>query len=711
MALLNQFSIKSRLIALLLLVSMGSLLASGILSWWRFRNVLEERIFAQLTGIRTARTNQIEDYMQNLRHEMEILSEDRTVIAAMVELNSAYQELQNQVIPTQWQKKISAYYANEFFPKLSQTIQGNQSVVNYTPVNPAAQYLQYQYIANNSFSTGEKQKLDQAKDGSDYSQFHGQYHPFFKNLINKFGYYDLLLIDFYTEEVIYSVDKDTDYATSLERGPYRRSNLATVVAKVQDNPTQGAVQVVDFKPYTPSYGAPNLFFAVPIYNGSHTVGILAASVAVAEINEILTGGENWQEDGLGKTGEVYLVGSDLLMRSISRPLVQDPKTYEADVRETGLSNRTVDLIKQLKTSILLQPVSNKAAQSAIAGVSGTSIVDDYRGTTVLGSHGGLKIEGLEWGIVAQIDRQEAFGPLYTLQAYLIILAAIIILLILWLSNLVGQHFVKPIYNLIDATNRIRAGKQDVQVKQDRRDEIGELEQAFNLMVQDMGSQTELVEQQKQENQALLLNVVPDTVIARIKQGEDNIADFVPQVTVLFARLSGLEELARHKSAAETAAIFNRLVNAFDESAEQYGMEKQHTVGAIYVAVCGLSRAYLDHTERAVSTALNMLAALEPINAEYSANLSLQIGIHSGSVMAGIIGIQKFAYKLWGETVNIAAKLSNEADLNNIVVTQPIQETLADQQTFVRNKTLEIEDREKLLTWLLSTSKDGERSNG
>ena len=568
----------------------------------------------------------------------------------------------------------------------------------------AAQYLQYHYLANNSLITGEKKKLTDARDGSDYSKFHGEYHPIFRDIIEKFGYYDLFLIDFNTEEIVYSVEKETDFATSLQRGPYRRSNLAAVVEAVKDNPGKGFVQVADFKPYAPSYGAPAAFFAAPIYNGPHIVGILAVQFPVDRLNQILTENQNWY--GLGETGEVYLVGEDFLMRSVSRFLIQDPEGYQANLRDAGLSDRTIDLIKHLNTSILLQPVKTKAAQLAIAGVSGTTIVDDYRGIPVLSSHGRLKIEGLEWGILAEIDRSEAFEPLYALQTSLIILAAIIVLLVIWLSNLIAQNFVKPIQTLIDAASQVREGKQDIEVKLDREDEFGELGQAFNSMLHKMGIQTELLERKDQENKALLLNFLPDVVVARVKQGEAEIADAIPQVTVLFARIVGLTELSRYKSAKEVAAILNQVIKTFDEQAKQYGVERQNTMGANYVAVCGLSRAYLDHVDRTINFALGILETLQPINDEHQVDLGLRIGIHSGAIMAGIIGTQKFSYHLWGETVNVAANLDNKVllGLNSIVVTQPIRESLADQHMFVPYQSVEIEDLGQLETWLLVTGK-------
>ncbi|MGK7896604.1 MAG: adenylate/guanylate cyclase domain-containing protein [Xenococcus sp. (in: cyanobacteria)] len=640
--------------------------------------------------------------MRNLRSQIEILSEDRMVIAAMVDLNSAYKELQSQIIPTEWLKKIEDFYAEEFFPRLAETTQGEQTLVNFSPTKQSAQYLQYHYIANNSLPTEEKKNLTDAEDGSDYSRFHREYHPIFRNITQKFGYNDLFLIDFDTEEIIYSVEKKTDFATGLQRGPYRRSNLATIVEKVKDNPGKGFVQVVDFKPYAASIGIPTAFFATPIYNGPHIVGILAIQFPVEQLNNILTGNQQW--DGLGETGEVYLVGSDFLMRSLSRFLIQDPQGYEANLRESGLSDNTIALIKELQTSVLLQPVRTKASNLAIAGVAGTTIVDDYRGVQVLSSHGGLKIEGLEWGIIAEINSSEAFNPLYALQTSLIILAAIILLLVIWLSNMAVQNFVKPIQTLIDATSKVGEGEAALGLNWDRKDEFGQLGNAFDNLTQQIVSKTKLLELKEQENKALLLNFVPDVVVARIRQGEVEIADSITQVTVLFASITGLTELSQNKSAREIAAILTQLFNAFDEQAEKYGVEMQHTLGGNCVAVCGLSRAYLDHVDRTVNFALRILASLQPINQQHQVDLGLRMGIHSGGITAAIIGTQNFSYRLWGETIEVAANLNNQTVLgtNSIVVTQEIYESLADQHLFVPYHSVEIENLGDFASWLLVT---------
>ena len=125
MALVNRFSIKSRLMVFLLLVSLGSLLATGILSWLQFRKAFKERTFEQLTSIRASKANGIESYLLSLGSHVEILSKNTMVVSAMVEFNSAYKKLQTQVIPREWSQKIENFYGQDFFPQLAKTTHTN----------------------------------------------------------------------------------------------------------------------------------------------------------------------------------------------------------------------------------------------------------------------------------------------------------------------------------------------------------------------------------------------------------------------------------------------------------------------------------------------------------------------------------------------------------------------------------------------------------
>ena len=703
MKFLNQLSLKSRLTALLLIVSLGSLLAAGILSWLRFKNGVQKQVFQQLTSLRAAKGNQVESYLEGVRNHTDILSQNRTVISAMIEFNLAYRELKKTIIPSEWLKEIEAHYTTELLAKLAEKkIQREQVFANYIPSTQAGQYLQYQYIANNPFPVGEKDKLLQAHDDSNYTQFHAKYHPFFQNFLQKLGYSDVLLIDFKTGEVVYSVKKATDFATNLEKGPYRRSNLARVVEAVRDDPGQGFVQVVDFQPYAPTAAALKAFFAAPIYNGPHIVGIIVIQLPIEPINQILTGNEDWERDGLGKTGEVYLVGSDLLMRSVSRFLIEDPKGYENSLRQSGLAANTIDLIQQLNTSVLLQPVNTPAAQSAIAGLSNTQMIKNYRGISVLSSSAPLRIEGLKWGILAEMERSEALQPVDGIQTALVILATIIILLITFLSGRVIQALIQPIQTLIEAARQVKQGQTDIEVKLESQDELAELGQAFNSMLDELRHQQATIEQNNLQNQALLATIFPDPVITRVKQGEKQISDSVQQATVLLARIFNFSQLSLVKSPQEITEIFHKIIEAFDRKAEEYSLEKQNTIGENYLAVCGLSKTYLDHPERTLKCAMDLLDVLQPINHEYQMNLGLGISIHSGPILAGVVGTQKLAYKIWGETIKIVTQLNTIAPLNRIVITQPTYERVQDQSLFIQYQTIEDDQNRQIPTWMLVT---------
>ncbi|MGK7928929.1 MAG: adenylate/guanylate cyclase domain-containing protein, partial [Spirulina sp.] len=352
----NRLTIKSKLSLMLLAASLGSILVISFLSWNRAKAYLTRTIFDQLTGVRVAKARQIESLFQTLYNHVETLAEDRMMVAAMVELNKGYRDLQQDYISAEWNDAIAQHYEAEFFPQLAKNLEGKPQWGNYIPRSQAAQYLQYHYIVENPNPVGEKDLLDRAEDGSEYSQYHEKYHALFRNLIKKFGYYDLFLVNHKTGEIVYSVYKETDYATNLDTGPYRHSNLARLVKEVRQNPERGKVQIVDFQPYRPSYMAPAAFIGAPIYNGPHLVGILAVQLPVDEINNVMTNGQEWEKAGMGTSGETYLVGSDLTMRSISRFLIEDLEGYKKALRGARLPDTLINTIEQLNTSILLQPV-------------------------------------------------------------------------------------------------------------------------------------------------------------------------------------------------------------------------------------------------------------------------------------------------------------------------------------------------------------------
>ena len=150
--------------------------------------------------------------------------------------------------------------------------------------------------------------LNETKDGSDYSKVHARYHPILRNFLEKFGYYDIFLIDAGTGDMIYSVFKEVDFATNLLNGLYSTTNFGKVVKDAVASKDQNFVKLIDFEPYDPSYHAPASFIASVVYDGDEKIGILVFQMPINKINQILTGNNKWREDGLGETGETFIVG-------------------------------------------------------------------------------------------------------------------------------------------------------------------------------------------------------------------------------------------------------------------------------------------------------------------------------------------------------------------------------------------------------------------
>jgi class 3 adenylate cyclase len=621
---------------------------------------------------------------------------------ALSEFTNAYRQLENVPLPADALPKINAYYQNEFLPKLAQTEQGSPVLNSFLPEAIASNYLQYYYIANNSNPIGKKHLLDKANDSSEYSRLHGRYHPIFRNIIEKFGYYDLFLID-PDGRIVYTVYKETDFASSLTIGAYNESNLARLFASVRRSKEKDYARIIDLESYAPSYGAPAAFIAAPIYNQDKFIGVLAIQVPVDEINNVMTGNRKWEADGLGKSGETYLVGPDYLMRSVSRFLIETPEEYLKTLVSLGVNSETINRIRQYKTSILAQAVKTTAVEESMMGKQDIKIIRDYRDVPVLSSYSLLQIEGLKWAILSEIDLAEAYAPIYDFERQLVISATLLMLLVILLAMMMASLFVKPINQLITSARKVAAGQLDAIAVLETEDEFGELAQSFNLMVSSLRDQTDLVEEKNRENEQLLLSIFPAAIAKRLKQGEKNIAESASNVTVLFSDLTGFSKLSDSLTAYEIVSILNDLVTSFDETADRFGMEKIKTIGDSYMAVCGLSVPYLDHDKRAIDFAIEMQAIVRRFSQERGFKLNISLGINSGDIVAGIVGRNKFIYDVWGDTINIASALKSACPEGAILVSREIYNRLCDLYEFAPLAT-KIEDGEVVLeAWHLKST--------
>jgi len=207
--------------------------------------------------------------------------------------------------------------------------------------------------------------------------------------------------------------------------------------------------------------------------------------------------------------------------------------------------------------------------------------------------------------------------------------------------------------------------------------------------------------QQEQTEKLLLNILPKPIALRLQKEQKLIADHFDEVSVLFADLVGFTEFSAHKSPTQLVEILNGIFCEFDRLSESRGLEKIKTIGDAYMVVGGLPTPREDHGEAIALLALEMQAALTQFNLKIGESFQLRIGIHSGSVVAGIIGISKFSYDLWGDTVNVASRMESNGSSGKIQVTAATYERLKDMFVFEERGMVEVKGKGQMLTyWLL-----------
>ncbi|MFE1744897.1 adenylate/guanylate cyclase domain-containing protein [Coleofasciculus sp. H7-2] len=211
---------------------------------------------------------------------------------------------------------------------------------------------------------------------------------------------------------------------------------------------------------------------------------------------------------------------------------------------------------------------------------------------------------------------------------------------------------------------------------------------------------EALRYQQEQSERLLLNVLPESIAKRLKLEQNTIADSFAEVTVLFADIVNFTELSAYKPPKELVNLLNKIFSAFDHLAEKHGLEKIKTIGDAYMVVGGLPIPREDHAEAIAQMALDMQQAIANLNDKTGESFSIRIGINTGSVVAGVIGIKKFIYDLWGDTVNTASRMESHGLPGHIQVTDSTYKLLQNRFLFKERGVIHIKGKGEMTTYLL-----------
>ncbi|MCC7250572.1 MAG: adenylate/guanylate cyclase domain-containing protein [Hyphomicrobium sp.] len=235
---------------------------------------------------------------------------------------------------------------------------------------------------------------------------------------------------------------------------------------------------------------------------------------------------------------------------------------------------------------------------------------------------------------------------------------------------------------------------------------------FGLIAASVYYAFRLAENAKAETDALLRNILPDTIVERLKaKPAEPVADTFHEASILFADISGFVPLARRLGAGETVSLLNTLVTMFDGLAERHGVEKIKTIGDAYMVASGIPDPQPDFALRLARMALSMQEAVRELRAETGYEIDMRMGLATGPVMAGVIGRQKFSYDIWGDAVNLAARLESASVPGRIHICPASREKLAGHFEVEPRGTIEIKGVGEQSTWFLLAPRNAAEGPG
>ena len=404
------------------------------------------------------------------------------------------------------------------------------------------------YIEDNPHPTGQKEMLDAAPDGSVYSAAHARHHPWMRQFLRERGYYDIFLFDA-DGNLVYSVFKERDFATNIVSGPWAETDLGRAFRAARDNPQRDYQAFFDFQPYAPSHDAPASFISTPVlHDDGRVIGVLAFQMPIGEMNGLMQ-----QTAGLGATGESYIVGEDLLMRSDSR--------------------------FSTESTILARSVGTDAARAALSGDRGVVQTEDYRGIPVLSAFAPVEFLGTGWGVLAEQDVEEALAAVGEMRSRLIVQVLVMLAVLTVFGVLCGRGISRPVTRMSAAMRDIAGGDSGAEVPcRGRSDEIGEMAAAVQvfkdnaLRIERMRTDQEEAERRAEEDKRAAMRTLADSFQAKVGHVVDCVSASATELQSTAESMAAISEETSNQSTTVASASEQATANVENvaSAAEELG---------------------------------------------------------------------------------------------------------------------------------------------
>ncbi|MCB1738968.1 MAG: hypothetical protein KDK91_01260, partial [Gammaproteobacteria bacterium] len=333
---------------------------------------------------------QLEVYLETLGGNTLALAGHGAVKQALSEMPSALAEFRadnglDDGILAGYKQALAEYYTREYASEYRKHHAGQAPEVSrlVEGLGPDAVALQYAYIRANRHPLGAKSDLVESADASRYSRLHARIHPELKHFMEQFGLHDVFLVDLRSGNVVYTVAKEVDFATSLKEGPYAETGLGRAFRLAAAGSDPNEWHSVDLERYPASYDLPAGFISAPVFVDGQKIGVVVVQMPIDRVDRILA-----DKSGLGKSGETILVGADGLMRTDSHLSDKFTLEYSFDHPEEAR-------------------IKSRSVEQALAGRSGVTRSSNYLGTAVISAYMPVQFGDVKWVLLAEESIAEA----------------------------------------------------------------------------------------------------------------------------------------------------------------------------------------------------------------------------------------------------------------------------------------------------------------
>jgi methyl-accepting chemotaxis protein len=479
--------ISAKLPLMTVVLGVAAAAAMGFVSQYQSGKALEESALQKLEAVQEARTSELKGYLGAIKEDIQNMSENAMIMDAVLDLQYTFEATKGRLTAI---KKM------------------------FVDKNPHPKNQRYKMI-----KSGRKR----------FSKTHAANHPVFHRFAERRGYEDVILIDA-NGNIVYTVFKQDDFATNIETGPWKDTDLNKIFQALKKSPKAGNVVFTDLKVYPAKDNRPASFIGTPMLDEQNFLGALIFQMPADRIDRIMQNGA-----GLGQTGESFLVGQDNLLRSNLR-LSEEPTIFKTEINTPAVKN-------------------------ALAGETSVKTGKNQNGEAVLSAYGPVEFMGVTWAAITEITMSEVEKPINKLKKTLLIAVLIVAVIIGILGTLFARTISKPVDTIAVRMRDLSQGDLEVEIPDlDRQDEIGRMARAIEVFkehaieVREMEAKQEAAERQAEEEKKAFLRQMAGDFEASVGGVVDSIATAAAEMNSTAQSMSAIsQETSTQATTVATAA--------------------------------------------------------------------------------------------------------------------------------------------------------------